>query len=151
MDERGARFLADVGACVEQVLSHVGRKIVLCLPIGAGKPMALANEFWRRAATDPSIELTILTGLTLRRPRGKSELERRLVGPMAERVFAGGPDPEWMDALAASAVPANIRIQEFFMEPGAWLHSLQAQQWYASINYTHVARTVLAAGANVIA
>ncbi|HEU0225186.1 MAG TPA: acetyl-CoA hydrolase/transferase C-terminal domain-containing protein [Steroidobacteraceae bacterium] len=151
MDERQPRFLADVGSCVEQVLSQVGSRIVLCLPIGAGKPMALANEFWHRAVADRSIELTILTGLTLRRPRGKSELERRLVEPMAGRVFAGGPDPAWSDALAASAVPSNIRIQEFFMEPGAWLHSPQAQQWYASINYTHVARTVLAAGANVIA
>lgn len=151
MDERQPRILADVGACVEQVLAQVGNKIVLCLPIGAGKPVALANEFWRRAVADSSIELTILTGLTLRRPRGKSELERRLVEPMAERVFAGGPDPEWTDALAAGAVPANVRIQEFFLEPGAWLHAPQAQQWYASINYTHVARTVLAAGANVVA
>ncbi len=151
MDDRQPQVLADVGACVERVLSRVGRKVVLCLPIGAGKPVALANEFWRRAVADPSIELMIVTGLTLRRPRGRSELERRLLQPMAERVFAGGPDPEWIDALAAGTVPSNVRIQEFFLEPGAWLHSPQAQQWYASINYTHVARTVSAAGANVIA
>jgi len=37
------------------------------------------------------------------------------------------------------------------MEPGSWLRSPLAQQSYASINYTHVARSVLAAGANVIA
>jgi acyl-CoA hydrolase len=42
-------------------------------------------------------------------------------------------------------------VQEFFMEPGAWLHAPLAQQSYASINYTHVARSVLAGGANVIA
>lgn len=151
MDERRPQFLADVDACVERVLSQVGNRIVLCLPIGAGKPVALANGFWRRAVADPSIDLSIYTGLTLRRPRGRSELERRLVDPMAARVFAGGPDPEWPEALAAGTVPANVRIHEFFLEPGAWLHSPLAQQWYASINYTHVARTVAAAGANVVA
>ncbi|MGQ0430545.1 MAG: acetyl-CoA hydrolase/transferase C-terminal domain-containing protein [Gammaproteobacteria bacterium] len=151
MDGRSPQLLADVASCVERTLSRVGRRVVLCLPIGAGKPVALANEFWRRALADPSIELTILTGLTLRRPRGRSELERRLIEPMAARVFGGGPDPEWTEALAASRVPANVRVQEFFMEPGAWLHSPLAQQWYASINYTHVARTLAAAGANVVA
>ncbi|MGQ0385299.1 MAG: acetyl-CoA hydrolase/transferase C-terminal domain-containing protein [Gammaproteobacteria bacterium] len=151
MEAGSPQLLTDVGACVERTLARVGPKVVLCLPIGAGKPVALANEFWRRALADPAIELTILTGLTLRRPRGSSELERRLVEPMAARVFGGGPDPEWIEALAAGTVPANLRVQEFFMEPGAWLHSPLAQQWYASINYTHVARTVAAAGANVIA
>ena len=37
------------------------------------------------------------------------------------------------------------------MEPGAWLGVPLAQQSYASINYTEVARSVLAEGANVIA
>jgi acyl-CoA hydrolase len=44
-----------------------------------------------------------------------------------------------------------VRVQEFFMEPGAWLNVPGAQQAYASINYTHVARSVMAEGANVIA
>ena len=48
-------------------------------------------------------------------------------------------------------LPPNVRVQEFFMEPGAWLGVPLAQQAYASINYTHVARSVLAEGANVIA
>ena len=44
-----------------------------------------------------------------------------------------------------------MRVQEFFLEPGAWLGVPLAQQAYASINYTHVARSVLAEGANVVA
>jgi acyl-CoA hydrolase len=151
MDDRRPRCLTDVADCVEQVLARVGRRVVLCAPIGAGKPVALLNEFWRRALADPSIELTILTGLTLARPRGSSELERRLVEPMAARIFGDIPDPAWLGPLRAGALPANVRVQEFFMEPGAWLGSPLAQQSYASINYTHVARTVAAAGANVIA
>ena len=84
------RVFADVAACVEATLARVGKRIVLCAPIGAGKPVALINEFWRRAVADPSIDLTIMTGLTLSKPRGKSELERRLVGPMAARIFGDG-------------------------------------------------------------
>ena len=70
---------------------------------------------------------------------------------MAARVFGGGPDPAWFAPLRAGRLPPNVRVQEFFMEPGAWLGSPLAQQSYASINYTHVARSALAEGANVIA
>jgi acyl-CoA hydrolase len=151
MDERRPRYPADVADCVELTLSRIGRRIVLCTPIAAGKPVALVNEFYRRAAADPRIELTIMTGLTLSRPRATSELERRLVGPMSNRIFGDAPEPVWLEAMHAHNVPGNVRIHEFFMEPGAWLDSPLAQQWYASINYTHVARAVIAAGANVIA
>jgi acyl-CoA hydrolase len=149
-DRQPATF-ASIGDCVDATLARVGPRIVLCAPIGAGKPVALVNEFYRRAVADPAIDLSILTGLTLARPRGHSELERRLIDPMAARVFGGGADPAWFPALRAGSLPANVRVQEFFMEPGAWLGSPLAQQSYASINYTHVARTVMAAGANVIA
>ena len=53
--------------------------------------------------------------------------------------------------MRAGKLPPNVRVQEFFMEPGAWLNAPLAQQSYASINYTHVARSVLAQGANVVA
>jgi acyl-CoA hydrolase len=151
MSERVPRQFAGVEDCVEQTLARIGRRVVLCTPLGAGKPVVLLNEFYRRAAADPAIELTILTGLTLARKPPRSELERRLVEPMASRIYGDGADPAWVAPLHASALPRNIRVHEFFMEPGAWLDSPLAQQSYASINYTHVARTVAAAGANVIA
>ena len=151
MDAGKPQIFPDVPGCVEQTLSRVGKRIVLCAPIGAGKPVALVNEFYRRAAADPSINLSILTGLTLHMPRAHSELERRLVEPMAARVFGDMPEPAWVGPLMAGALPANIAIHEFFMEPGAYLSSPPAQQSYASINYTQVARAVSAAGANVIA
>jgi acyl-CoA hydrolase len=151
MEGRAPRPFAGVGDCVEAALSKVGRRIALCTPIGAGKPVALVNEFYRRAAGDARIELTILTGLTLARPVPSSELERRLVEPITARIFGTAPEPAWIAPLRAGQLPPNVRVQEFFMEPGAWLHAPLAQQSYASINYTHVARSVLAAGANVIA
>jgi acyl-CoA hydrolase len=151
VDARAPRRFRGVEECVEQTLTRLGRRIVLCTPIGAGKPVALVNEFYRRAAADPRLELAILTGLTLARPRTTGELERRLVEPISAKIFGTAPEPAWVAPLREGRLPPNVRVQEFFMEPGAWLGSPVAQQWYASINYTHVARSVLAAGANVVA
>ncbi len=151
MDARAPRRFAGVEDCVEQALSKLGGRVVLCTPIGAGKPVALVNEFYRRAALDPRINFTILTGLTLARPRPASELERRLVEPISAKVYGNAPEPAWVSPLREGRLPPNVRVTEFFMEPGAWLDSPVAQQSYASINYTHVARSAVAEGANVIA
>jgi acyl-CoA hydrolase len=151
MDARAQRRFSDLEDCVEQAIARVGRRIVLCTPIGAGKPVALVNAFYRRAERDARLELSILTGLTLARPRPSGELERRLVEPINAKVYGTAPEPAWVAPLRAGRQPANVRVQEFFMEPGAWLGVPLAQQSYASINYTHVARSVIAAGANVIA
>jgi acyl-CoA hydrolase len=150
MDGRPLRF-DRVEDCVERALSRVGRRIVLCTPIGAGKPVALVNAFYRRAEADPRIQLSILTGLTLTRPSPANELERRLLGPITAKIYGDAPEPAWTAPLRAGRLPPNVRVQEFFMEPGAWLDAPLAQQSYASINYTHVVRTVTAEGANVIA
>ncbi len=151
MDAPAPRQFDGVDDCVEAVLAKVGRRVALCTPIGAGKPVALVNAFYRRAVADPRIELSILTGLTLARPQPRSELERRLIGPITAKVYGDAPEPAWIEPLRAGRPPPNVRVQEFFMEPGAWLGVPLAQQAYASINYTHVARSVLAEGANVIA
>ncbi len=58
---------------------------------------------------------------------------------------------EYAHALRRNDIPPNIRIVEFFLEPGAYLGSEHAQQNYLSSNYTHVIRDVMARGVNVIA
>src|SRR5215469_16818840 len=144
-------ILADVGDCVDAVLRRVGPRIVLALPLGIGKPNPLANEFYRRALRDPGIDLTIITALSLLKPVAHSPLEARLVAPLTERVFGSYVEPEYARALQADRVPANVRILEFFLTPGAFLHSAHAQRHYLCANYTHVAREVMAHGVNVIA
>jgi acyl-CoA hydrolase len=129
----------------------VGPRVVLALPLGVGKPNPIANEFYRRAARDPGIDLTIVTALSLRKPTARTDLEKRLVGPIVERVFGTYVELEYVHAMRRGDVPPNIRIVEFFLEPGAWLNSEHAQQHYLSSNYTHVMRDVLARGVNVIA
>jgi acyl-CoA hydrolase len=137
--------------CVEATLSRVGKHVVLGLPVAIGKPNGLVNSFVARALADPSIRLTIVTALSLRKPRWRSDLERRLVEPLAQRVFGAYTELEYVRLIEQGRLPANIEVVEFFLEPGAWLGSGELQQNYLSANYTHVARDALRRGLNVLA
>src|SRR5436190_5793955 len=88
MNERPT-YYHDVETCVEETLSKVGRRVALGTPLGLGKANHLVNEFFRRAREDTRIDLHIYTALTLARPRAKSELERRFLEPLGERLFDG--------------------------------------------------------------
>jgi acyl-CoA hydrolase len=145
------QILDDVGQCVDAVLRRVGTHIVLAMPLGIGKPNPLANEFYRRALRDSTIDLTIITALSLLKPVAHSALEARLLTPLAARVFGTYVEPEYARAVQSGTLPPNIRIIEFFLTPGAFLNARHAQRHYLSANYTHVARDCLARGVNVIA
>ena len=144
------RFV-DLDTCVEATLSRVGKQIVLGLPVAIGKPNPLVNAFVRRAVSDPSLHLTIVTALSLRKPRWHSDLERRFVQPLAERVFGDYPELEYIHLIEQQRLPGNIEVIEFYLEPGAWLGNEHLQQHYLSANYTHVARDAMRRGLNVIA
>src|SRR5437588_4330911 len=144
-------YYSDVETCVEDTLRKVGRRSHLGTPLGLGKANHLVNEFFRRAREDPRIELRIFTALTLARPRWENELGRRLLEPLSERLFAGYPELDYVDPLRDGTLPDNIRVSEFYFQPGSFLRSPLAQQNYVSSNYTHVVRDVLDAGINVLA
>jgi acyl-CoA hydrolase len=141
--------LDDIGECVEATLRRLGPRLVIAAPLAIGKPNLLLNEFYRRAARDPALSLTILTALSLNRPAGHSELERRFLEPFVARVFGDYPDLEYVKAARAGRLPANIQVHEFYLQAGAWLGVDSVQQNYTSVNYTHVARDALANGVNV--
>ena len=141
----------DVGEIVEEALRRVGSKVVLALPLGIGKPNLIANEFFRRARADHGMDLTIFTALSLRRPTGASDLEKRFIEPLAARIFGDYPELEYLDAIRRDAMPVNVRVIEFFFEPGSLLNAPHAQAHYLAANYTHVARELLHRGVNVIA
>jgi acyl-CoA hydrolase len=150
MNRRPA-YYSDVETCVEETLRRIGKHIVLGAPLGLGKANNLINEFYRRAVEDPSIVLQIFTALTLSRPHWNGDLERRFLQPLTERLFSGYPELEYFEPLKKGALPGNIRVTEFYFQPGSLLHSPLAQQSYMSSNYTHVVRDVLDAGINVLA
>ncbi len=139
----------DVGECVEATLRRIGPRIVIATPLAIGKPNLLLNEFYRRAARDPSLSLTILTALSLNRPAGHSDLERRFLEPFVARVFGDYPDLDYLKATRAGRLPGNIQVREFYLQAGAWLGVETVQQSYISLNYTHAARDALANGVNV--
>jgi len=150
MNERPT-YYHDVESCVEETLTKVGRRIALGTPLGLGKANHLVNEFFRRASEDSSINLHIYTALTLARPHWKSDLERRFLEPLAERLFDGYPELSYVEPLKRGKLTDNIRVTEFYFRPGSFLNSPLAQQSYMSSNYTHVVRDLLDAGVNVLA
>jgi hypothetical protein len=86
---------------------------------GVGKANHIVNEFFRRAKEDPRLDLRIFTALTLGKPRWKSDLERRFVEPLAERLFGGYPELEYVDPLRRGDLPSNIRVTEFYFQAAA--------------------------------
>ncbi|MGB7038349.1 MAG: acetyl-CoA hydrolase/transferase C-terminal domain-containing protein [Xanthobacteraceae bacterium] len=147
--EAPAKF-DDPARLADVIVERVGKTIVLALPLGLGKASHIANALFDKAAADPSLKLTIFTALTLEAPRAKNELERRFLGPVAQRVFAGYPALHYATAIHKGEVPPNVEINEFFFEAGQWLGSPYAQQHYISANYTHALGYVLDRGVNVV-
>jgi len=140
----------DPARLADAIIAKVGKTIVLAMPLGLGKANHIANALYDKAATDPSLKLTIFTALTLEPPRAKSELEHRFLDPIAQRLFTGYPALHYAAAIHKGQVPPNITINEFFFEAGQWLGSPYAQQHYISANYTHALHYVLDRGVNVV-
>ncbi len=142
---------ADIEACVDAVIAAVGRRIVLGVPLGIGKPNRFVNALWRRALADPTLKLSIFTALTPALPNGRSVLERRFIGPLRERLYGGYEPLEYAEAVRRDAVPPNIEVSEFFFSPGAWLGADYAQRQHVSTNYSQVTQALIDRGVNVIA
>ncbi len=132
------------------MIARVGKNIVLGLPLGLGKANHVANALFARAVADYSISLCIFTGLTLEKPRGKSELERRFFEPLSRRLFDGYPDLSYALALHAGTLPPNIQVDEFFFQAGSRLEVPVSQRSHICANYTHVLGYLIERGVNVI-
>ncbi len=141
----------DPDALADAIIAQVGRKIVLGLPLGLGKANHIANALYQRAARDPSLELHIFTALTLEAPNAKSDLEKRFIDPISERLLGGYPALDYAVATHRNALPPNVRVDEFFFLAGRWLSNPTAQRSYISANYTHAAGYLMARGVNVVA
>ena len=143
--------LASADECVDRIIEVVGNRIVLALPLGLGKPCQIANALYQRALLDPQLQLTILTALHIERPNPTSDLEKRFVEPILQRVFGDYPGFEYLSAVRSNSLPPNVEVAEFYLSPGKFLHNVVPQQNYISSNYTHVARDLAALGVNVVA
>jgi acyl-CoA hydrolase len=146
-----ARTWDNADALADAIVRELNGNIVLGLPLGLGKANHIANGLYARAAADPAVSLRIFTALTLEKPPYRSELERRFLEPVIERLFGGYPELTYAKALRQGTLPRNIEISEFFLLAGRWLGVARAQQDYVSVNYTDAARLLAARGVNVAA
>lgn len=142
--------LDDINDAADLILERLGSRIVAATPLALGKPVPLLNALYARVKHQPSVRLDIVTALSLAVPRAGPGLERRFLEPFARRVFDGVPTLDYLDDLARGAMPANVRLSEFYFSPGAMLGNPLAQQNYVSANYTHVARDVVRLGCNAV-
>lgn len=149
--QRAATVIDDVETAVDRIIERVGKRIVLGIPLGLGKPVELTNALYRRAQADPALKLKIFTALSLAKPAASSDVEKAFMAPFVERVFAGVPELEYVKAQHAGTLPANVEIVEFFFLTGAMLNNRDAQRRYINSNYTHAARDVFNHGCNVVA
>lgn len=133
-----------------KIIEQVGKKIIIGVPLGIGKPIGLLNALYRVAERDASIDLTIITGLTLARPEYATELEKRLAEPILNRLIKDYEDPLYEAARVSQTLPKNIRVIEFFLSPGKYLHNSYVQQNYISSNYTNVVRDISNYDINVV-
>jgi acyl-CoA hydrolase len=145
------RRLDDVESCVDAIVQRVGKDVRIGMPLGLGKPIELVNALYARAKKDPELKLTILTALSLEKPEGSSPIEKAFLDPFIARVFGDCPDLHYMMDLRKNALPANVRVCEFFFKPGSQLSNTHAQRNYISTNYTFAARDVFNQGCNVTA
>lgn len=136
---------------VDHVLSEIDGPIHLGLPLGLGKPNRWVNALYERVRNLPERQLTIYTALCLARPRAGQDLQRRFLEPFVDRVYGDYPELDFLADLHAGNLPANVRVEQFFFQPGSLLECEPAQQDYISSNYSHVARDLNAKGLNLVA
>jgi acyl-CoA hydrolase len=151
MNKNSFRSVQDADHIVDEVIAKVGTSINLATPLAIGKANHVINAFYKRAKEDPSINLNIMTALTLERPKGKSLLEKRFLALFVDRVFGDYPDLDYELDRVNNDLPDNVRVIEFYFPPGKFLHNQKVQQDYISCNYTHAVRDLMDKGANVIA
>lgn len=147
----GPKAWSDAEALADDIIRETGGRIRLALPLGIGKPNTLVNAIYRKAKADPSVSLTIFTALTLDPPSAGSDMERRFVEPIVERLFDGYERLDYAADMRRSAIPDNIEIREFFLAAGQWLGVPAAQQNHVCANYSDVIDLILRSGVNVVA
>ncbi len=145
------QIFTDVDACVDALLRKVGPRIVMGLPLGLGKPCRFVNALYQRVAGDSRLHLTIVTALSLGRPQAHNDLEKRFMDPLMDRIFGDYPKLAYLAPLQSNALPENVEVVQFFLEPGKSLNNPLAQQNFIDSNYTHVVRDLAGFGVNVCA
>jgi len=110
-----------VELAADAIVEQTEGNIVLGMPLGMGKPNPLVNALYRRAVDDPRISLSILTALSLTRPKAAPGLQKRFLEPFVERVYGDYVELDYLHAARNGTLPDNIVVFEFFVQPASEL------------------------------
>lgn len=141
------KYFQQVEPLVQSLIDKVGKKIVFAA--GFGRPISVFNELYRRACTDPELDVTFISGLMLGRPKATSDLEARFLDPFVERVFDNLPELAFLPAYKRGTLPDNIKVIDIFFVAGAQMNNSYAQQHYVYSNFTYWFRDMINLGCNV--
>jgi acyl-CoA hydrolase len=144
-------YFGDAAQVADSVIAHVGPRLVVGLPPGLGKANRVINALFDRVAADQTLSLEIFTALSLEVPTGQSDIEKRFIAPLAERLFDGCERLSYVAALRAGSLPPNISVSEFYFVPGRWIGETVSQHHYTSANYADACRLISERGINVAA
>ncbi|MBA3010467.1 MAG: hypothetical protein KKF12_10235 [Proteobacteria bacterium] len=151
MESSSPIYFNDPDALAQFVIERMGMDINVGMVLGLGKPNHFANALFQKAVENSAINLKILTAISLEMPSWSSELERRFMQPLVERVWEGYVNLDYITAVRKNKLPPNIRVSEFFYKAGGFLNNEHMQQNYTSTNYTHACRDLKNNGMNVVA
>ncbi|MCL1834253.1 MAG: hypothetical protein FWG49_07105 [Leptospirales bacterium] len=144
-------ILDDVKKVADEVIKFIGKDITLGMTNCLGKPILFTNELYRRAKEDPEMNLRIVSAIILEVPKGNSDIERRLLKPIAERLFDGVPEFDFMLDMRAGKLPKNVQVHELYGRAGAQMDNQHFQMNHIPSNYTHMCRDAILTGMNVYA
>jgi len=96
LENKVPQYYSDVEKCVDDLIAKVGKKIVLAAPLALAKPNHLLNALYRRAKLDQNLHFTLITAVSLEKPTWSSELEKRFIKPLVERIWEDFPDLEYV-------------------------------------------------------
>jgi len=144
------KYFSNAEDCVDEIVSRLNKKICVGIGCGVGKPVNFINALYLKAKKDPEIELTIISALTLEKPKAQNDLQRRLMDPMMERIFEDGPDFEHVLDLRKNAIPKNIKLYEWMLPPGGYVMHDSGQRVHVASNFSDAPRDILSKDINII-
>jgi len=151
MSEKKPQIFTDVDVMADFIYDKMNNEIILGTQLALGKPNFILNALYNRAKRDPNVKFKIITALSPLPPKWGSDLERRMLEPIVDRIWGDCELLEYAKDVQSQTLPDNVIISEFFYKAGAYLSNTHMQQNYISSNYTHAARDIVDNGMNVAA
>lgn len=143
-------YHSNIEECLDEIIGRLNKKICVGIGCGVGKPVNFINALYLRAKEDPEIDLTIISALTLEKPKGTNELQKRLLEPMISRIFEDGPDFEHVLDLRKNSIPDNVKLYEWMLPPGGYIMHDKGQKVHVASNFSDAPRDIINKDINLL-